>query len=602
MRREATVLAQASRATSAGRAGESVWFLGALAILLLGMSLRIWLYRQPVNSDDAQYFWIACVPEEITAIGGIDHTGLRASLLLFVRCISAPWGYSITGFYAAVYTAAVLCGVSVLVFARVVAGRAVALVTLLLWATSFVFLEVDTRLVPDNIGLMFALFALALVFAAARLDDIGSPAQRAGPGWWVGMFVCGLLLELSFSARATFAAFTVAAVVLLLWSRRRYRLLHWVVLGFAFGHALELVFIGQMVGDPLMRWKILFGYGDQVAEAKIFQGYTWSDLVLRYPGLLRASPAELALYGLGLLGAVVWLVRGGRTKRACFLLLVIAYSALAFSVTRLDPPVPLLREKLRYYATCAPLFYLAVAWLAVGIWPHHRWGGRIVALICVAGVAALGYSNVRAVAADGAVVANGNDHLFRAARAIKEDVRTNGHPRLIINDFRTQRVLRMLLTERDGWRCIPLWDAGCTSASTTPTIARAAYRLLSWRRLNANAQRHFLHGPLTHENYRNLETHRLLLRHRHGAFLTDVFHYPGKPLTRTMVEVTATLPDIWWCDSTIRRLADAPTVDLTDRLPQTWSDWDLDRRVQSPTATPSALRPVTPPAGWSRWR
>jgi hypothetical protein len=53
-----------------------------------------------------------------------------------------------------------------------------------------------------------------------------------------------------------------------------------------------------------------------------------------------------------------WLIAGiaiglcGMAKAVCG---IVAYGFLAFAVTRIDPVVPLMREKVRYYFTAAPV-------------------------------------------------------------------------------------------------------------------------------------------------------------------------------------------------------------------------------------------------------
>ncbi len=548
-----------------------IWLFAIILFGAVGMLLRFWFLRQPANSDDIQYFHIAmsfdgeaaaAFPDEVRHEG---HTTLRIALLSIVRACIGLFGYSISTYYACVYLIALCSCVGILCFSWVVSDVRTAAIATLFWATSFVFLEADCRLVPDNLGTSVSLISLALLACAVQRRRGGLLSHdHVRPGWAtvIAALCSGLLLWVAFSVRETFGIFLLAAGLAAMLSRWRRQLLPSMGLGFLLGSAFELYYFDQHYGDPWIRWKILLGYGERISAAAVFQGYTYWQLVCRYPKLLaETGSGEAVLHALGWLGVVAWAVRcRSEVHRIKLFALLLSYSLIAIGVVKLNPAIPLLREKLRYYVTAAPLFYIAAADLLVLMGDYaYRFHGRLkagneaapgslgirlqrgvaVLGLCVIFIGALGLAVANAVAAgkDRDLVRNGNHSFLEAASEIRHHAGGSQDSRRLFSDFRTSRVLRLLLRENAGWQSAPL--EGLVELRTS------GYLVLNWKRLNANVERQLYHADWTHRFYRTIETRALLLRHRHYSDLSDVFLVSPRPIRRKIEDMTELASSGW---------------------------------------------------------
>ncbi|MBF0626404.1 MAG: hypothetical protein HQL82_16570, partial [Magnetococcales bacterium] len=344
------------------RMSEPIFLGAALALLLAGLGLRLWMYQQPWNTDDLHY-----IQQALQASGPVADThSMRWVLLGVIRFWGLFIGYSLTTFYLAVYTLPVIAWGGILVFCRVAAGPVETLWVLFLWATSFVFIMTETRLMPDALGTGLALAGLAAVLWAGGLGrspvaTVSRDGENRGAVFPIAL-VGGLLLVAAYGARCSFASFSLAALALvpLAPAARRRPLLLGLGSGLAAGLALELAWFWISSGNPLLRIETLLFYPEQVSDNKLFQGLTWLDLALRYFRLLyNTGSAEIFVFLLGWVGVVAWLVAGGRRNQALLIIFLINFGVIAFSVVRVDPPVPLLRATERYYVTAAPLFFRA---------------------------------------------------------------------------------------------------------------------------------------------------------------------------------------------------------------------------------------------------
>lgn len=537
------------------------------AIILMGFLVRVWLYQQPVNSDDVQYFVDAgkCLTSSFSEPLG-DHISANALRVFFLASIGVYQyilGCSLSAYYAAIYGSAILSLLGVLSFSSAVSSRAVTALASLLWATSYVSILTDTRLLPDNFGTAMSLFALtALVRAGGFKDGRNSAAEESGHRALLSnsfaAFIGGLLLWSAWSARATFAVFGLPALVIILISDNRWRLLAAFMSGLALGSAFEMLIVTFDHGDPLFRLKLLLGYGADRSSSRLFQGYTFGGLFARYPRILaQTGSAEIAVFGFGLLGALVWAVRWRNGLNLVkFTALAASYALIACAITRFDPPVPLLREKLRYYATAAPLFYLATAELMVMAWNQlcpnpasrevemghsgwRRWGRSFVILLPSLAIASLGIficcKNILVTSRCASLARNGNDNFFAAVEAIRSHAKDDDGPKRIYNDFRTTRVLSILLPLPENWQ---LSDYFLRSEG-------GGYLLVNWERLNRNVRRDYFDAAETYRFFGTIENMPLLLRHRHGNYLTDVFVVPKKSFHRDTIDITNRLPGRW---------------------------------------------------------
>ncbi len=588
-----------------GRHRRAAWLMMGL-VGVAALTLRATLYHQPTNSDDVSYYWSAAGPgaeyglfadPNVPRRPATGHSNLRLGILLPIRGLSRLIPYSQFGFYATVYLFAALCLVAVGVFGYVVGGPFVGVGLLWLWATSPAAIGVDTRLLPDNLGLAFALLAVALAWKAAGLDPRHRAAEvQAGARRRAQLMaaIAGALIALAFATRATFAVYGVAVAIVLLLGAGRVRTLACFVLGGCAVHVIELALLAHLAGGPFVRWRILLGYGGRVGQASIFAGYRWADIVLRYPRLLLEScPAELVVHVLGWAGCLWWLWHGrDRRNLARAATLIIAFGGIAWSVVHLSPPVPLLREKLRYYASALPLFQLAAVSVLSALFRRPGVLARLAPAGCIA---AIGIAAAREAMTDPSLAIHGNDAYLQAAASIRRDAQS-GRRKAVICDFRTSRVMRMLLRDADGWRAYPLEDLlRRWSGEKGGAVASSGYIVLDWKRLNANAWYGYVHAPLTYRAYDVLDHALLVARHQYRDALTDVFYLPEAPFTRPR-EPATNQPLVWnvggrpaieplrpldgpatqrWCrfvqDAAGRRWEPLGAIDAAGRLPAGWS-------------------------------
>ena len=535
------------------------WLLAGLAIGLVGLGIRIWLHQEPVNSDDVQYFAQATSDEPgATLATTANANGMRLALLSVPAALSAIFGPSKLAFYATVYTFALVSFFGLFAFAWVLSGIRIALIASAVWATSYSAIFVDTRLAPDNLGAGLALLGLALIALAARVGPRSSEPDK--PRSDMAIIACavvgGFLLWAAFSTRASFVVFGGLGAVFAVFSRRRWYMLGLVLAGLAIGEIIELLYFEVAFGDALTRWKYLLGYKSNVAASGtsggIYSGYTLSHLVTRYPEMLIGTNwLEAAVHFAGLAVFLAWAI-GWREPRSRLKLLcgLGAYGFIAFAIVSIDPIVPLLRDKLRYYAAAAPLFYLAAAELIyVVVYRHVRrppldkWlngRARQVALGSLVILALL--INVWQVGQSASFAKNGNDALLSGAEYIQEDAEEGPEqrPKVVYTDFRTQRVTNILLPKSDGWQSDYAFDA-----KNAFIIPENGYLLSSWKRLNTNLRRGYTNANRSHGLYRIIEKNAVVGRHRLGLEMTDVYFLGASPIDRQPRPITGGFPQGW---------------------------------------------------------
>ena len=536
------------------------WLLAGIAVGLAGIALRIWLYQEPVNSDDVQYFAVATSDKPGAALATTTNAnGMRLALLGVPAFFASIVGPSALAFYAAVYTFAALSFAGIFAFAWALSGMRVAFITAAVWATGYAAIHVDTRLTPDNLGAALALLGLALIVLAARAgppppNTTARPARARAIAF---ALIGGLLLWAAFSARASFFVFGGVGVMFALLSPRRWSITGLTLAGLALGAGLELLYFELAFDEPLARWKLLLGYGADVAvsgsSGGVFAGYSLADLFVRYPALLwRENTGETVAHfiGLGVFAAwaVGWHDRQKLRKALCAL---VAYGFIAFAIVSIDPVIPLMREKLRYYATAAPLFYLATAEAIdlvvfrpasiapLGKWPNVAAYQRALGAVVVV---ALMFNAIR-VSEGVRFAKNGSNGLFSAAKFIRDhrEARPHDGSQVVYTDSRTSRVTGILLPKSDGWR----HAAPFPGVQTTLTIPREGYLLLSWKRLNGNVQRQYLHAAQTHALYRTVEQYPVVGRHHVGFDNVDVLAVGESPIARQTRQLPIAFPEGW---------------------------------------------------------
>lgn len=527
--------------------------VGALLLLVVtGMGLRLWLYRQPVNSDDVNYMTLS------TGFFESSHRveSLRFALLFVPRLAVMAFDYSLTAFYSAVYSHALVGAVGIGAFAALFSGLRAAVVVVALWATSISFMETDTRLLPDNLGIGLGLLALAALGAASGLRGV---RWQTPPGRITTIVAAcgGFLAWASYSTRSSFAPVILVGVLIFVAARPQRHALWCAVSGLAAGFVVEFLWTWAAVGEPFARAQQLVSRGtpalsDPVREGSVYGGYTWSRILDRYPDIVAgAGGMELVVFVGGALGAVLWLVRARRRPADLVKLatLVGVFGVVAFAVTSFDPPVPLMREKLRYYTAGAPLFYLGFADLLLTVGSavslvsgrlaarvrrpsfHHSWLGRglpwvsgpAATLVVVVGILLI---RMPIVVDDPDAVRRGHDNMLTIVSEIKEDARQRGWETIIHSDGRSNKVWDLLLTDQ-SW--------AVESLSRARPI-ESGYLVLNWHRLSANLRYGYNDADIAYEYDRTIEEHPLLLRHGSGPI--DVFLATESPLRRTRQNLT----------------------------------------------------------------
>ncbi|MEO5364859.1 MAG: hypothetical protein H7831_00575 [Magnetococcus sp. WYHC-3] len=511
-------------------------WVALLALLALGV--RVWLFHQPVDSDDIGYFHHAMGSEA----GRVPprHEDLRLAFLGLIALWRPLLGPTLEAYYAALYFHALLSFLGLALFLRVFTTPGVALTVLGLWSVSHAALTTEVRLLPDVAGLALSLAGVAL--AAGR--PMRGEARESPPAL---SLLAGGLLWAATSVRITFVAWAMTGVVVAGLSPRWRRQLPGVVAGLILGGMLEWWLLWQIYGDPWIRIKVLLGYSGLDAAAALdsgyhpdgvaamgayFFGHHLLDFLLRYPLLLyRTGSAELPLLLLGGLGGLWWVWQGvsAAERLQRLTLLVLPLGLVFFGVTGIDPLVAMLREMERYYYTALPPLYLAAAAFLVRGWGARGWQRQLgaAALLLLAG------GNLQAAWHHPDSVRGGQDGALAAYGAIGQHAAQ--HPRARVFYGSSVRVARLFLPETAGWRHVrnPL------------TLPEAGYLLLDWRRIHHNVrQQGAVQGRLgvfSAEADRFMDRHPVLLRRRYGLDLLDVLQVGEEPARRERVP----LADPW---------------------------------------------------------
>ncbi len=533
------------------------WLAAGLAVGVIGLLIRLWLFQQPINSDDVQYYSQAVNAPGLDELASArSPNSMRVVFLAVPALVHRVFDSAFYSFYVSVYLLAALSFASLFAFSWILAGPRVAVFTAAVWSTSFVSVSADTRLTPDNFGVSLAMIGLALIAWAGLPPPSpdGAPHRGGEPRRSTLAPVIaaaaggGFVLWLSIAARESFVVFGMVGLLFAVLSRRRWLVTTAVVGGLLVGFALECLYFSQVLGDPLIRWKAAANYGTSVASSGtggtgIYSGYDVTTLIVRYPRLLaEASTGELVLHFVGLAGFLAWVTQWRDPRRLALLAAGAgAFGMIAYGVASFDPIVPLMREKLRYYATAAPFFYLATAWWverALFRPTRHprlvRWLQRPERVAVAAGLAGLALVlNFAETSGAPGFVRTGTDSLWVAASRIRDDADSSARPERLYTDLRTSRVGNILMSRSGSWEVI---DERRRSAP--------GYLLLDWNRLNANARSAFSAGERTHELYRLIEQHPLVFRHLRTVSPTDVL-FVGEPLQRPIVELPDTYPGDW---------------------------------------------------------
>ena len=577
-------------------------FVILILIGLCGIFLRIYLYQQPVNSDDINYFIFANAdPLELAehTVLGENINSRRIFLIFPIKIIQHIFGFSLSAYYVTVYFFSAIIFIAIIVFTLTYSGYFPALLVSFLWVTSFVFIQADTRIAPDNFGTGLALLGLTCLASSLSVKPNHWPGSKRYSSLYITLaFLSGFLFWASYSVRSTFAVFAMAGGLAALLDRKRYPVCAAMILGFLLASACEAFYFWVLYGDPFERLKLLFGYGGVTLPGEAVQTSSMSSfknvqdtgelsytyILLRYPMMLLATGSgEFVLFIVGFLGLLLWALEWRQpASRLKLLAFIFSFGFIAFGLVNINPPAPIMREKLRYYATAAPLFYIAAADLGYRLltstrlrdlirnfprlgrfnttgnrggienetaFPKHQSGSRVkysltswlglCSLVVILGL--LGYAivqNYLAASRNLKTAINGNDGILACAQAIKTHQGLNGLPARAFIDIRTSRVASLSLGTGNKWTLENL-------GQTLDKSPRGGYLLFDWRRLNTNVLRSYQHSPVTHALYRTVEKNALVYRHRWGKHLTDAFFAPSEPLRRNSLELTDCICSDW---------------------------------------------------------
>ena len=504
-------------------------------IFLLGMAVRFWLLMEPVNSDQMSYFISALGAERHPGFQPeIHHHSLRLVMVWLIRLSGLLFGYTLATYQFSVHLHAILSFVSLLALALVLFNLRTALVVTALWATSFAYLDVDTTLLPDNIGVSLALLGIAAVLQAGKTENsrpMLTPSLLA--------FAGGVLLWAACGARETFVIHLLATGLVLLLIPWRRGLFVPLLLGLGLGAVLELSWFQLTYGTPFARIEYFLGINSLLSSHYAdWAALTPFEWLTRYPRMLHDSgSAELLLFVLGGLGALFWLVEWRRTaSRASLVFLVLTFAFVAYSLLSLNPLRPYFELKMRYYVSCVPFVYLGCADLLLRLWDRTAGfqGALKIAPRLVMGAAFLWILSWNLAAASGrqGLMKNGYDAYDAVAVATDRDRSEHGRAAVIFADGDLGPILPLYFPERSGWEVVERGENAVLG-----DYDRAGYLALSWRRLNQSHK--------AEQAGRVLDDHPLLFRHRVELDFTDLYLVGPQKLRRDRQDVSGRLPGGW---------------------------------------------------------
>lgn len=535
-----------------------LWLPGLILLVgLLGLGWRILLWQPPAGTDDISYFLLG---QKLTPSPGesIQADRLRLVLLGEIQGFTRLLGGDLPAFYGLVHFNALLSLVALVALALTVGNTLTAMGMTLLWAFSYTYYTVDTRLLPDNLGTALGLLGVVAVLRAGQSET----TRR----WHLLLAATGgFLFWSAYGVRASFGIMAIIGLLAAWWHPRRWLILPMVILGLAVGFALEAIYFTYQYQDPLIAYKVLTQYKDGlvklattndesarqaavldlpsttvaapppvVVAAPPWPGWPeWRRFLWRYPqALIHTGSAEIFFFLFGWLGAGLWLRQlRSPLARIKLLGLGLSFGLTALAVVSIRPLTPVMTESIRYYQFCAPWFYLATIELALGAWgglariapmvgPWARW-------VILVGLLALLGLNGQVILLRQDAVFLGNDAIFQIAATIREA--TGNQPGIIVQHKSPARVTKLLLPPQEGWIYRSHLDE-----SHNPE----GWLIVDWRRLNFELG--IGGGDYTKFGLRYLELLErfpLLLRHRHGRYLTDLFRLTAQPVVRPKVAI-----------------------------------------------------------------
>ncbi|MEO5378226.1 MAG: glycosyltransferase family 39 protein [Magnetococcus sp. DMHC-6] len=553
------------------------FFVLAFGLGLLGLVVRIWLYQQPFNTDDTNYFNLV-----VHGRSSVDHLSLRSFFLWSIGLFVHLFGESGTGYYAAIYFHGFLSFLGVWLISSAIYNPRVTLFIVFLWVTSYPYIMIDTRLLSDNVGISLTLIGLAGVIRASAFR-VDLPVLSIKTTGWLA-FGSGLFFVAGYSARENLVVYSLVALLIVFMSSHRRKVLPWLFFGLSLGVLLEWSYFYWVYGDPWIRIKILSGYkglalgtafdssieslpapalgGEGGSSGASFISILFLAL-MRYPKmLLNTGSAEIFFHFFGWLGMFVWM-SGWRDRLNWVLVFAIAipFGLLAFAMSSWDPPVPIMRESVRYYLMSAVWFYMASVTfflaLAKGVasptfvnwwnrWPLPNLMRRLVGLapvMVLLAIPVLGFFNLWVASQFRDMAKNGLDGYVASTSAIKLDREANGRAALYYSDGGAARVIKLFLPMASGWSYQKLPQGSQMEDTKESLFSQGGYLLLDWAR---NNQSDLTYGDKIKKPFRNFDHlfqyYPIVFRHRNKQNLTEVLWVGPERLDRKPVAIGSELP------------------------------------------------------------
>lgn len=418
------------------------------------------MLREPIASDDCSYFE--------TAAGRFDDytNGHRMGLVFPVRVFYWIFGYNASAYYAVPF----LAGLGLIVTVYALARQYAPTIPSVLAATAFLgnpdFMQSLTLLLPDIPSLFW--FCLGVLLYLRALTPKSPFDERIAP------FLAGVGFFASWWTKESAALQFLALPLALLFVERTPRV--WRAAGTVAVTAAGLLCLESLTyaitqGDALYRYHVVSGHHVQGAQTGwvrrglVSADTTWWELAWRFVGLdahqrstFYAKRTILGINYLALLwltfagGALAMLVHRQRSLWFMFALTLVTWAAVSFAVVKLDPIVPLLRSKPRYFLCVLVWAVLSavLSWHALYLWGCGRlsgalwirWAGSgafVACLLCVAQYAqmtVLGRSLLR----------DGNQFAF-VAREFVNELAKAGTPVQRVFGGKTVRALRVVLPD-----------------------------------------------------------------------------------------------------------------------------------------------------------
>lgn len=474
-----------------------------LAIVAVGtLLLLLYFLREPVMSDDLTYWRFSSAWSKGKEPQLPNHH--RLAFLLSAYLGRMALGPTMASYYVVTLTYGVALALASYVVTRLFFPRPVAFAGAGLLATSPLFLQDATVLVPDWPVMFWVLVGIALLVVASR-QSRSFWTMLVGGGGGATFF---LALSVKEQVAPLLPVVAVCVIVGVGWRDTWRPLAAAAVSGLALV-AGELVFFAAAYGDPLHRVHSLLGGhlqeasgGSWVRRGLVEPDLTWVDLGGRYLAAAGSTTSGRMLLVLGALALGVALVTRSRGLLLFAVPGVLGAAFVAFAVVSVDPLVPLLRTKVRYLAMGLVFFtplIAAAAWtVANGVWGlvERRVRGSVTGVGSVAGLAVLGmaaivgYVGVAEARDMPEFIRTGGDGVHRTVEVIRDLQEQPGLVDRVMTDGRTATAVRMALP-REKRDLVNTFNLAKRGRVDSPSAFREGdIVVVNRKRIGADGRRH----------------------------------------------------------------------------------------------------------------